>query len=81
MRDWYEQQQADLGSEFFTEIDDAFERIQDRPHLYAEEYKQVRRVGLRRFPYVVYYRIIEETVEIIAVVHGSRDPKHWQSRA
>jgi plasmid stabilization system protein ParE len=80
-RGWYEEKQADLGSEFLTEIDDVFDRIGERPDLYAVEYKEVRRVALSRFPYVVYYRIVEETVEVIGVLHGSRDPKHWKSRA
>lgn len=79
-RDWYETRQLDLGNEFLTEIDQVFDRIQEQPVLYAEEYKDVRRVGLSRFPYVVYYRIVEETVEVIAVLHGSRDPNHWKSR-
>ena len=80
-RAWYEQQRDDLGSEFLTEIEDVFERIGKQPRLYAVEYKEVRRVALSRFPYVVYYRILDETVEIIAVIHGSRDPRLWKSRA
>ncbi len=38
----------------------------------AVEYKAVRRAGLRRFPYVVYYRIAGASVEVIAVQHGAK---------
>lgn len=34
------------------------------------------RPGLRRFvvsPYVVYYRSVEETIEVLRIVHGARD--------
>jgi toxin ParE1/3/4 len=52
-----------------------FDRIRETPELYAPEYKSVRRVGLHRFPYVVYYRLVGNDVEAIAVQHGSRSPR------
>lgn len=80
-RDWYEGQREGLGAEFLTAIDEVFDRIREMPELYAPEYKAVRRAGLRRFPYVVYYRIVTASVEVIAVQHGSRNPRRWRSRA
>ncbi len=35
---------------------------------------------VRRFPYVVYYRIQGGRVSILAIQHGARDPSAWQSR-
>jgi plasmid stabilization system protein ParE len=80
-RDWYERQRDGLGAEFLTAVDEVFERIRETPELYAPEYKSVRRVGLNRFPYIVYYRLVAETVEVIAVQHGSRSSRRWRSRA
>ena len=40
----------------------------------------MRRVKLRRFPYLIYYRLSSDLIEVIAVFHGSRDPKLWQER-
>ena len=80
-RDWYESQSSGLGAEFLTAVDDMFDRIRATPELYAPEYKTVRRAGLGRFPYVVYYRIAGASVEVIAVQHGSRSPRVWRSRA
>ncbi|OWK38542.1 Plasmid stabilization system protein [Fimbriiglobus ruber] len=79
-RDWYEGRQEGLGAEFLAAVDDTFDRIHETPELYAPEYKSVRRVGLIRFPYVVYYRIAGENVEVVAVQHGSRNPRGWRSR-
>jgi plasmid stabilization system protein ParE len=59
-RDWYEAQRPGLGGEFLTAVDECFEHIIDFPELFGVEYKGVRPAGLRRFPYVVYYRITEE---------------------
>jgi toxin ParE1/3/4 len=57
-RDWYDGQRQGQGAEFLTAVDEVFDRIRETPELYAPEYKSVRRVGLHRFPYVVYYRLV-----------------------
>ncbi len=80
-RDWYEDQRGGLGSEFLTAVEDVFARIREWPEMYAVEYRGVRRARVNRFPYVVYYRLVEAGVQVIAVMHGSRDPRAWRSRA
>jgi plasmid stabilization system protein ParE len=79
-RDWYEGRQDGLGIEFLTAVDEVFDRICETPELYVPEYRAVRRAGLNRFPYIVYYRIVGDSVEVIAVQHGSRHPRQWRSR-
>ncbi len=80
-RDWYQVQRAGLGDEFLKALDLVFDHLREMPKLYAPAFKAVRRVGLGRFPYVVYYRVVGEVVEVIAVQHGSRSPRQWRSRA
>jgi toxin ParE1/3/4 len=80
-RDWYEGQRPGLGADFVNAVDEVFVRIAASPELYPAEYRGVRRAGLHRFPYVVYYRITGSTVEVLAVIHGSRSPRTWRSRA
>lgn len=80
-RDWYEAQRPGLGDEFLTAVDSRFEHIMDFPESYAVVYRGVRAAGLHRFPYVVYYRLTDQVPEILAVLHGSRSPRAWRSRA
>ena len=80
-RNWYEGQREGLGTEFLTAVDQVFDRLRETPELYAPEYKAGRRAGLDRLPYVVYYRLVGDTVEVLAVQHGSRNPRRWRSRA
>jgi plasmid stabilization system protein ParE len=35
---------------------------------------------MKRLPYGIVYRLREETVEIVAVMHLSREPQYWVSR-
>jgi toxin ParE1/3/4 len=80
-RDWYDGQRDGLGTEFLVELDVVFDRIKSFPESAAVEYRQVRQVPLARFPYVVYYRLAADVIEVVAVLHGSRSPSVWRSRA
>lgn len=77
---WYESQQLGLGDDFLEQIDNAIARICQIPESYPEIYRDVRRIVLRRFPYVIYYRIVSSRVIVTAVFHGHRNPKEWQTR-
>ena len=41
----------------------------------ATESKSVRRISVRPYPYVVFYRYSDEEVVIVAVRHAARDPR------
>jgi len=78
---WYEQQRSDLGTEFLARVSEALDQIAARPETHGIVWLDVRFCRLRRFPYVIYYRVLAERIEVLAVLHGSRDPTVWQSRA
>jgi plasmid stabilization system protein ParE len=78
---WYEQQQPGLGPDFLAALDEVFRRLQQTPEAHQAIYRDVRRALPRRFPYGVYYRILTDRLEVIAVQHSRRDPARWQSRA
>ncbi|MFQ5632611.1 MAG: hypothetical protein ACE5I1_27905 [bacterium] len=48
--------------------------------MYLKVYKHVRRALLRRFPFGIFYFLDKSSIIVIAVYHGKRDPKSWQSR-
>jgi plasmid stabilization system protein ParE len=35
---------------------------------------------LKQFRYLVYFILPADRVEVLAVLHGARDPSSWQSR-
>lgn len=57
-------------------MDEVLARIAAFPGLYAVALRDVRRAKLRRFP----YRVLADRAEVLAVLHGSRDPRVWQGR-
>lgn len=79
--DELEQIQPGLGKRFVARVRDALARIEAMPEMYGAVWQDVRAARLRRFRYLVYYVVLADRVEVLAVMHGSRDAPAWQSRA
>ena len=77
---WYEAQQAGLGKRFLACVQEALNRIQLNPGLYAVIEQDVRPCLTKVFPFGVLFRIRPETIEITAVMHLHRDPGYWKDR-
>jgi toxin ParE1/3/4 len=69
-----------LGDNFASRLRELLRRIEQLPELYGVVRQDVRAARLRRFKHVVYYVAFPDRVEVIAVLHGSRDASAWRSR-
>ena len=79
-RDWYEERRPGLGADFSAAVDRAVERIEERPSSFPYVHEQIRRAVLRRFPYAVFFQVLQDEIVILGVVHNRRHPRSWQSR-
>lgn len=77
---WYEIQQAGLGESFLSEVKFAADYIAAQPKSCAIIHRNTRRLLLRRFPYCLYYRLIDEQIVVVACFHSSRKPGLWKRR-
>lgn len=77
---WYESQREGLGKEFRAEVDRVLGQLLDHPLMYPLVEKRVRRAGVDRFPYLIFYVVTGDLVSVIACFHGHRDPKVLRSR-
>ena len=77
---WYLEEAPHVLPSFEAELDTTFHLISERPRLYQAVESTVRRALVGKFPFSVFYRILPEWIEVIAVVHQSRDPRTWQRR-
>jgi toxin ParE1/3/4 len=80
-RDHLEAQRAGLGQAFLDRLKEVLGRIGAMPQMYGLAWRNVRAARLRRFTYVVYYRVQADRVEVLAVMHGNRDAAVWKARA
>jgi len=77
---FYFQQDPDLEVRFASCIDNALERVIERPEAWPILEEDVRRYVVEVFPYSLLYSIERDHVLILAVAHQSRDPEYWRDR-
>ena len=77
---WYGSIHPALSLDFRLALEATFRRITHYPDSCEHTLRGMRRALLDRFPYGVFYRHYEQAIQIIAVLHTSRDPHLWQSR-
>lgn len=80
VRAWYEQEHSELGETFADSFEAMIASLEAMPELYAVALENIRRGKLRRFPYLVYYRVLSDRIEVLGILHGSRDPRVWRER-
>jgi plasmid stabilization system protein ParE len=79
---WYDGISPRLGDRFRLAVDAAFDAIQESPQGFPVAFAdlRIRFYRLRRFPYLVLYRVDESAIVIVAVLHGASDPEKWRRR-
>ncbi len=77
---YYERQARHLGVEFTVEIEHALSRLADNPEIGAPIQSGARKLLVRRFPYLVIYRMLSDQVLVLAVGHQRRHPDFWIDR-
>lgn len=77
---WYEERSRGLGSEFLRGISLGFRAIERAPAQFPIAVDDMRKVVLRRFPYTIYFVILQRHISVVGVMHAKRHPKRWQSR-
>jgi toxin ParE1/3/4 len=61
-------------------VREVLERIELMPELYGAIWQDVRAARLKKLRYVVYYVVFSDRIEVLGVLHSSRDRSIWQSR-
>ena len=80
--DWYNEQCAGLGDRFCKSVKKQTAKLSTNALCFAVRYFDIRCMRIEKFPYMVHYRINEQTkiVKVEALFHTSRDPKIWSER-
>jgi plasmid stabilization system protein ParE len=69
-----------LGARFVEHLNDRLAIVASQPRVFAKVWRNVRATKVKRFTYVVYYRILKDRFEVLAIVHGNRNDSSWKSR-
>lgn len=77
---WYAAKSLLAATRFVAELQVAWQRILEGPARWPKGACDTRRYLLKRFPYHVVYRQVDEDVFVIAVASGRRGPGFWLRR-
>ena len=72
---WYEKQQIGLGDSFLLELENCYDKMESWPLSYAIVRENYRQIIVKRFPYVVTFRIVGKDILVYAIFHTSRNPQ------
>lgn len=77
---FYEARVPQLGARFLDGADRAVRLILQAPDRWRVIEADVRRYGIQRFPYFIYYRILPGEIRVLAFAHHRRHPDYWRYR-
>ena len=70
---WYEARSSALGDEFLTSIAAALRSLEQDPMRERLYFRHFRRVMPPRFPYKIFYQVIDRRVIVFRVLHAKQD--------
>jgi toxin ParE1/3/4 len=77
---YYDQQDEGLADQFRIMIRKKIEKVLINPLMPYCFYHECRRIKTDKFPYFLIYRVNDDLLQIIAVMHTSRRPGYWKDR-
>lgn len=77
---WYAARSSRAAAAFAREIETAIALIAENPERGFVYLEGTRRILLKRFPFLVVFRVQGERIHVVAVAHGRRRPGYWSGR-
>jgi plasmid stabilization system protein ParE len=79
---WYDEQRSGLGTEFTGAVVEAIDVLPNHPLVYRIRHKRknIRWKLIDRFPYRIVFRMTDDLITVIAVLHSARHDRHWKER-
>ena len=77
---WYRIRSDLAAGRFRDEFNHALDAIANSPEAWSPYVHETRRYLLRRFPFMVVYRVTPEEIQVVALAHARRRPGYWKDR-
>lgn len=78
---YYDSDDSQLAADFYVEFRNYAYEVATRPESFPRQNNRYRRVNLKRFPYHILFRKVDDnTLRILVVKHNNRDPKFGLDR-
>lgn len=77
---YFEKCRVGLGSDFMDCVGISLAKVSSNCEQYPIVYKSIRRVLINRFPFAIFYKMIDEVIVVFAVLDCAREPRTWRAR-
>ncbi|MEP6465570.1 MAG: type II toxin-antitoxin system RelE/ParE family toxin [Parafilimonas sp.] len=77
---WYDLKSIGLGDRFIEYLDEAVSKLSKNPGAYSFLYDEVRKIRLKKFPYIIFYKTHKQGVLIYGIIHTKRNPFVYKKR-
>lgn len=77
---FYEGRSPGLGEQFLIQVDEAAQALLRDPYRWPALDAGIHRIMLKRFPFGIYFRILDDTVRVLTVKHHRRHPGYGIAR-
>lgn len=78
--EYYGRTASGLQDAFLAEVERGCRLLAEFPEVGVTVRQGVRKLGLKRFPYSLFYTVREDGIRIVAVGHQNRRPFYWKRR-
>ncbi len=78
--DYYDDVAPFVTDYFLEELFSCFDILKKRPFLFQVKYRETRVCYLKKFPFGIHYQVMGKAIEILAVLHTSRNPDIWKNQ-
>ena len=76
---WYNDQAPHLGARFVEALETREQVLSAFPESCKRVDERFRCAQVPRFPYSMYYHVLEEAIVVVAVIHTSQHPESWKT--
>lgn len=78
--EFYAEENEKVADNYFKQVDNSLKKISKSPLTYPKAHRNIRKYVIKKFPFVIYYKVTELIVRVVAIFHTSRNPEIWKNR-
>jgi len=77
---FYAKESQKVADNFLKQVDSCFVQISKNPEGNTYAFGEIRKLVMKKFPFIIYYKVKETIIKVIAIFHSSRNPEIWKER-
>jgi len=77
---WNQSLNFSAAIEFQDTINQALKEIVENPLLWPVEMGNIRKKVIKKFPYIIFYEIINEQIYVFVIAAARKKPGYWLNR-